>query len=39
MVAFTTSTFEEILSESSPPQPSSAVNYMLTSLSTVVLLI
>lgn len=39
MVVCTTSTFEEILSESSPTQPSSAVNYMLTSLSTVVLLI
>ena len=39
MLVFSTSTFEEIVSESFPPQPSSAVNYMLTSLSTVVLLI
>ncbi len=39
MLVFSTSAFEEIVSESSPPQPSSAVNYMLTSLSTVVLLI
>jgi hypothetical protein len=39
MVVFTTSAFEKIVDESFPPQPSPAVNYMLTSLSTVVLLI
>ncbi len=38
-VVFTTSTFDEIVAESFPPQPSPAVNYMLTSLSIVVLLI
>ncbi len=39
MVVFNTSTFEEIVSESFPPQLPPAVNYMLTSISTVVLLI
>ena len=38
-VVFTSSTFEEIVAEAFPPQPSPAVNYMLASLSIVVLLI
>jgi hypothetical protein len=39
MVVFTPSPFDEVMDESFPPQPPPAVHYMLTSISTVVLLI